>query len=103
MHAALSGWPRPRNLFAWRSRTRLVLLLITLWRWGNVLTEATALVLLLLVPAEWLLWRFSSHSEHSSLLLAADFITDYYPFLQEQAATAWGRFFRQKLDMTLSM
>jgi len=31
----------------------------------------------MLVPAECLLWRFPSHSEHSSLLLAADLLKDY--------------------------
>jgi hypothetical protein len=44
--------------------------------------------LLLLVPAECLLWRFSSHSEHSSLLLAADLVTDYDSLKLGQAATA---------------
>jgi hypothetical protein len=71
-----------------RAKTRRQRRLITRWTRGKVLTSLRLWFLLMLVPAEWVLWRFSSHSEHSSLLLAADLVTDYDSLKQGQAATA---------------
>jgi len=90
MHEAFSGWPRPRNFFSlcfliYASKTPFG---ITVFEQAKILTKAAALILTVAGIAECLLWRFSSHPEHSSLLLARNLITGYDLPSQEQAATA---------------
>jgi hypothetical protein len=71
---------------------------VTVFEQARILTKAAALILTVAGTAECLLWRFSSHPEHSSLLLARNLITGYDLPSQEQAASAKcalfsGRFF----------
>jgi hypothetical protein len=60
-----------------RAKTRRRRLLIAIGPGKRFSGRLRLWFLLMLVPAECLLWRFPSHSEHSSLLLAADLLKDY--------------------------
>lgn len=77
MHAALYGWPGLHNLFCMRAKTRLLVQITGLGQGEDFSGRLRLWFLQLLVPAECVLWRFSSHSEHSNLLLAADLLTGY--------------------------
>lgn len=69
----------------------------------RILTKGAALILTVAGTAECLLWRFSSHPEHSSLLLAPTLIRGYDLPSQEQAATANVLFSGRFLDCAPSM
>jgi hypothetical protein len=64
--------------YLYGAKTQMMMMKLPCGR-GKAFSGGLLWLLQLLVPAKRLLWRFSSHSDHSSLLLAADLITDYDP------------------------